>query len=69
MDQTGVERVVRSLITQYGLPLTLVGIAKHDNVWTLDLRETPSIPLTVTIHDGPGASIRRALMRALDLDD
>ena len=69
MDRTGVEQVIRSLIVEYGLPVTLVGLAREGAVWMVDLRERQAAPVRLTIHDGSGQLIRRALMRALDLED
>jgi hypothetical protein len=68
MDRTAVEQVVKSVITQYGLPLTLVGLTLEGQVWKLDLREGQVAPIRLAIHDGSGQLFRRALMRALDLD-
>jgi hypothetical protein len=68
MDRTAVEQVVRSVITQYGLPLTLIGLTLEGQVWMLDLREGQLGPVRLAIHDGSGQSFRRSLMRALDLD-
>jgi hypothetical protein len=69
VDRAGVEQVIRSLIVEYGLPLTLVGLAREGPLWLLDLREGRAAPVRLTIHDGSGQLIRRALMRALDLED
>ena len=69
MDRTGVERVIRSLIVEYGLPLTLAGLTLEGQVWMVDLREGGARPQRLAIHDGSGHLIRRALMRALDLED
>jgi hypothetical protein len=69
VDRTGVEQVIRSLIVEYGLPLTLVGLTREGPVWLVDLREGRAAPLRLAIHDGSGQLIRRALMRALDLED
>ena len=69
MDQAGVEQVIRSLIVEYGLPLTLVGLTRQGQVWMIDVREGQAAPVRLAIHDGSGQLIRRALMRALDLED
>ena len=69
MDRTGVERLVKSLIIEYGLPVTVVGLTLQGQVWMLDLREGRTAPVRLAIHDGSGQLIRRALMRALDLED
>ena len=69
MNQAGVEQVIRSLIVEYGLPLTLVGLTLQGQVWMIDLREGRAAPVRLAIHDGSGQLIRRALMRALDLED
>jgi hypothetical protein len=69
MDRAGVEQVVKSVITQYGLPLTLVNLSLQGEIWTLDLREDRVTPLRLTLHDGSGQLMRRAFLRALDLDD
>lgn len=69
MDRAGVEQVVKSLCTEYGLPFTLVSAALHNGVWTLELREGAAAPVRLTLHDGPGHAIRRTLMRSFDLED
>jgi hypothetical protein len=69
LERAGVERVIRSLIVEYGLPLTLAGLTLEGQVWMVDLREGRTGALRLTIHDGSGQLIRRALMRALDLED
>jgi hypothetical protein len=69
LDRSGVERVIRSVIVDYGLPLTLVGLTLQGQVWMIDLREGHTAPVRLAIHDGSGQLIRRALMRALDLED
>lgn len=69
MDRTGVEQVIRSVIVDYGLPLTLVGLTLQGQVWMIDLREGHAGPVRLAIHDGSGHLIRRALMRALGLED
>ena len=61
--------MIRSVIVDYGLPLTLVGLTLQGQVWLIDLREGQTAPVRLTIHDGSGQLIRRALMRALDLED
>jgi hypothetical protein len=69
VDRTGVERVIRSLIIEYGLPLTLVALTLEGQVWMVDLREGQAAPVRLAIHDGSGQLIRRALMRALDIEN
>jgi hypothetical protein len=69
VDQAGVEQVVRSLIVEYALPLTLVGLTREGQVWMVHLREAHAGPVRLAIHDGSGQLVRRALMRALDLED
>jgi hypothetical protein len=69
VDRTGIEQVIRSLIVEYGLPLTLVGLTRQGQVWMIDVREGQAAPVRLAIHDGSGQLIRRALMRALDLED
>ena len=69
MDRAGVEQVVRSLIIDYWLPLTLAGLTLEGRVWMVDLREGQAGKIRLQIHDGSGQLIRRALMRALDLED
>jgi hypothetical protein len=69
VDRNGVEQLIRSVLIEYGLPLTLVGLALQGQVWMVDLREGQANPVRLTIHDGSGQLIRRALMRALDLED
>jgi hypothetical protein len=69
VDRTAVERLIKSVIIEYGLPLTLVGLTLQGQVWMVDLREGQASPVRLTIHDGSGQLIRRALMRALDLED
>ena len=69
MDQAGVEQVIRSLIVEYALPLTLVGLTREGQVWMLHVREGHAAPIRLAIHDGSGQLIRRALMRAFDLED
>ena len=69
MDQAGVEQVIRSLIVEYALPLTLVGLTREGQLWMVHLRETHAGPIRLAIHDGSGQLMRRALMRALDLED
>jgi len=68
VDRTGVERVIRSLIVEYGLPLTLVALTLEGQVWMVDVREGQAPPVRLAIHDGSGHLIRRALMRALDIE-
>jgi hypothetical protein len=69
MDRAGVEQVVKSVLTEYGLPLTLVGLALNGSIWSVALREGGAAAVQLKLHDGPGHAIRRALMRALDLED
>jgi hypothetical protein len=69
VDRAGVEQVIRSLIVEYALPLTLVGLTREGPVWMVDLREGQTGPIRLAIHDGSGQLIRRALMRAFDLED
>jgi len=69
VDRTGVEQLIRSMIIEYGLPVTLVGLALQGKVWMVDLREYQAPPVRLAIHDGSGQLIRRALMRALDIED
>jgi hypothetical protein len=69
VDRAGVERVVRSVLVEYGLPLTLAGLTLQGQVWMVDLREGQTGAVRLAIHDGSGQLMRRALMRALDLED
>jgi len=69
VDQAGVEQIIRSLIVEYALPLTLVGLTREGPVWMVHLREGQAGPTRLAIHDGTGHLIRRALMRAFDLED
>jgi hypothetical protein len=69
VDHPSVERLIRSLIVEYGLPLTLIGVTLQGQVWMVDLREGRAAPVRLAIHDGSGQLIRRALMRAFDLED
>jgi len=69
VDQAGVEQVIRSLIVEYALPLTLVGLTREGAVWMVHVREGQAAPVRLAIHDGSGQLIRRAVMRALDLED
>jgi hypothetical protein len=69
MDRQGVEQVVKSVLIEYALPFTLVAITSGGGVWSVELAGTPSSHVTLTIHDGTGMSVRRAVMRALDVEE
>lgn len=68
MDRQGIERIVRSLLTEYGLPFTVVAVTAAGALWTVELFEPPAHRVHLAIHDGTGASVRRAFMRAFDLE-
>lgn len=63
------EQVVRSVLVEYGLPFSVAGISASSGVWTVELVEPPVHRVNLTIHDGSGASVRRAVMRAFELED
>ena len=69
MDRLGVEQVVRSVLVDYGLPFSVAALSMSAGVWTVELVEPPSNRVNLTIHDGSGASVRRAVLRAFDIED
>jgi hypothetical protein len=68
MDTSDVERIVCSVLTQYGLDLRLQRVTSLPGGWRIDLRSQKGPVLNVTIHSGSPQAIRCGLMRALNVE-
>ena len=65
VEAVRVERLVRSIITDFNLPVELVAIADESEGWRLTLRTRLRRPVRVHIDSTEPSAIRMAMTRAL----
>jgi hypothetical protein len=68
VTQQDVERIVRSVLRDFGLRLNLRSVTKASDSWAVALTEPQRPPLCLTIPDGPPHAVRRAVMAALAVE-
>ena len=65
-----VERIVRSVLTEYAVPMTLRNVTTRGDVWEVTLAPRTRAPtVRLLIHDGTAHSVRRSLIAALSSND
>ena len=65
-----VERIVHSVLTDYGVPMTLRSVAARGDVWDVTLAPRGGgQPVRLVIHAGVAHTVRRSLIAALSIND
>jgi hypothetical protein len=63
-----IESIVRSVLRDYGLGMTLDSVAPHEDGWEIVLRSSPAETVSLTLGPNSPHGLRRALMEALEID-
>jgi hypothetical protein len=68
MNRADVERIVRSVIRQYGLDSTIRRITLFSHDWNIELVNATGARTTLTVADSSPQHLRSSLIAALDLE-
>ncbi len=68
MTRGEIEDIVRSVLQQYGVPLTLKHVMLYDDRWRVLLVPLDGAPVHVTLPGGPPHAVRTGLMNALQVE-
>ena len=67
MDASTVERIVRGVAADFGLPFELVSVVESGDLWKIIVRDTVRRrPCRFSIFDGPPAAMRRTVKDHLE---
>jgi hypothetical protein len=67
MSRTDVERIVRSIMRDYGLRSDIRRIAPFGSSWYIELVDRDGVSKTLTVVDSSPQHLRASVMAALDL--
>jgi hypothetical protein len=68
MTSRDVERIVRSVLRQYGLRMALRDIQPRTDGWDVVLMPKTGTAIHITLPEGPAHMIRNALLSQLNVD-
>jgi hypothetical protein len=68
MNRANVERIVRSVIRQYGVRSNIRQIALFSREWNIELVNATGARTTLTVADSSPQHLRSSLIAALDLE-
>jgi hypothetical protein len=68
MDRADLERIVRSVMREYGVRPDIRRIVAFAREWRIDLVDIDGRGKTLTVFDSTPQNMRRAIIAALELD-
>jgi hypothetical protein len=66
MTASHVERLVRSVITECDLPISVLAVADRSGEWQIMAQEPSGRFVRVTVEDGPPKTLRNAIREVLE---
>ena len=68
MTSRDVERIIRSVLLQYGLQIGICDISLHGDVWTITLKPVDGAAMSFAIPAGTPYAFRSMLLSRLNCD-